>query len=308
MFLSMKKTLKNRGRARGRTTVAAVLGVLVGTGLGLAVSTLWTHRATQARPDTARSDTTGEPQGLSEGTKAVLKHLEAPMELRFYSVIDPSNAPEELKALAHRADQLLSFYQQESNGKIKVTRLTSLSYTNASAAASSGIKPFTLNNGNECSLGLVVLYKGKREVVPQLMPEWEPAMEIDITRAIQNAINSAPASVSPVITAASSPATMQDLKRIVPDLESVSLADGTKILREAALKEFEQAAKESQAQLKDAQQGLAQAQAGGSDADQQAAVKHLQEVQAAQSERLKEIAAKSRAQMELLKALKGSGQ
>jgi hypothetical protein len=280
----------------------------VGAGVGLAAGALWTHRSVNSHPDTSTPSAAGETQGLSEGTKAILKRLQAPAELKLYSTIDPANAPDDLKLFARRLDQLLSLYQQESHGKIVVTRLTSLAYTNTSAAVSEGIKPFTLNNDTECVIGLAVLYKGHRESVPQLVPEWEAAMEIDISRAIQNAINSTPASSVVAIPPKLAAAATEDLKRLIPNLESVSLADATRILRESALKEFGEAAKNSQAQLKEAQQQLSQAQNGGSEADQQAAMKHLQEVQAAQSEQLKQIAAKSRIQIEALRALKGGGQ
>jgi len=285
-----------------------VLGLLAGLGIGLAAGTLWTQRAPGTHPDQNNSQSTGDSQGLSDGTKAILSHLHAPAELKLYSTLDPATSPPELRGFARRVDQLLSLYEQASSGKIKVTHLPSIAYTNASAAVNLGIKPFTLNNGDECLIGLSVLYQGHRETVPQLVPEWEPALEIDISRAIQNAINSAPASSAPPVIAGNAKQTTEELKRLLPNLDSVSLADGTRILRDAALKEFGDAAKDSQAQLKEAQQQLAQAQTGGAEADQQAAVKHLQEVQAGQTERLREIAAKSRAQIDTFRAIKGSGQ
>ena len=285
-----------------------LLALLVGVGVGLAAGALWTHRSGNSHIVTSAPAAAGETPGLSEGTKAILKRLQAPAQLKLYSTIDPANAPEDLKLFARRLDQLLSLYQQESNGKIAVTRLTSLAYTNTSAAVSDGIKPFTLNNDTECVIGLAVLYKGHRESVAQLVPEWEAAMEIDISRAIQNAINSAPASGMAAIPPQLAAAVTEDLKQLIPKIDSVSLADGTRILREAALKEFAEAAKSSQAQLKEAQQQLSQAQNGGTEADQQAAMKHLQEVQAAQSEQLRQIASKSRIQIETLRALKSGGQ
>ena len=304
----MSGTREKKQKPAGRAMVGTLLSVLVGVGLGLAAGMLWTSRPTQGRPAGKAIEAAGDTQALSEGTRAILKRLNAPIELRLYSTMDPVTAPEELIAFAHRVDQLMSAYQQESNGKIHVTRLTSLSYTNASAAVNNGLKPFTLNNGNECLLGLVVLYKGHQETVSQLVPEWEAAMEIDVSRAIQNVVNTVPVSSAPPPMGGPSKATMEDLKRLIPNLETVSLAEGTTILRDAALKEFEQAAKESQAQLNEAQQRLSQAQKSGSEADQQAAVKLLQEVQTAQSERLKEIATKSRAQIDALRAMKASDQ
>jgi len=307
-LLRKSATQRNRQRTNGRAPIGLLLGLLVGAGLGLAAGALWPHRSGNSHSVTSTPSAAGETQGLSEGTKAILKRLQAPAQLKLYSTIDPANAPDDLKQFARRLDQLLSLYQQESNGKIVVTRLTSLAYTNTSAAVSEGIKPFTLNNDAECVLGLAVLYKGHRESVPQLVPEWEAAMEIDISRAIQNAVNSAPASGVAAMPPKMAAAVTEDLKQLIPNFESVSLADGTRILRDAALKESGEAVKNSQAQLKEAQQQLSQAQNGGTEADQQAAMKHLQEVQNAQSEQLRQIAAKSRIQIEALRALKGAGQ
>ena len=86
----------------------------------------------------------------------------------------------------------------------------------------------------------------------------------------------------------------------------MSVEEGTRILREAALKDFTTAANEMAAQVKEAQQRLAQVQNGGSDADQQAAMKHLQQVQAKQTEKLNQIASRSKAQIDALQQLKAA--
>src|SRR5690349_17098326 len=148
--LSMTRLLRknaaqrNQQRTCGRAPISVLLGLLAGAGLGFAAGALWTHRSSNSHADTSTPSAAGETQSLSEGTKAILKRLQAPAQLKLYSTIDPANASEDLKLFARRLDQLLSLYQQESNGKIVVTRLTSLAYTNTSAAVSEGIKPFTL--------------------------------------------------------------------------------------------------------------------------------------------------------------------
>jgi len=85
----------------------------------------------------------------------------------------------------------------------------------------------------------------------------------------------------------------------------MSLEDGTKILREAALQQFTAAAKEMDTQVKQAQQQLAQAENGQSAVEQQAAMKHVQETQAEQTEKLQLIAARLQSQIAALKQLKG---
>jgi hypothetical protein len=99
---------------------------------------------------------------------------------------------------------------------------------------------------------------------------------------------------------------VQEVKALIPNLGTVSVEEGTRILREAALKDFTAAAKEMETQVKEAEQRLTQAQNGGSDADQQAARKRLQQIQTEQVEKLKQIAARSKAQIDALQQLKAA--
>ena len=103
------------------------------------------------------------------------------------------------------------------------------------------------------------------------------------------------------------PATIEAVKRAIPNLASVSLDEGMRMLRIASLKEFATAAQEMADQVKVAEQRLSQAQNGGSEADQQAAIKQLQQVQTGQTGKLQEIAARSKAQLEAFKQLKAAG-
>lgn len=101
-----------------------------------------------------------------------------------------------------------------------------------------------------------------------------------------------------------SPAAIEEVKQAVPNFASVSVEDGEKILRTAALKEFSAAAKEMNDQVKKAQQQLLEAESGQSEAAQQAAMKQVQQTQAAAAEKLKQVAARLDAQIAALKSLK----
>jgi hypothetical protein len=111
----------------------------------------------------------------------------------------------------------------------------------------------------------------------------------------------APVSVSQINTTA-----VQEVRALIPDLAAVSLDEGTRILREAALKDFEAATKEMGTRVKEAEQRLTQARNGGSPGDQQAALRHLKQLQAEQTEKLKQIAARSKAQVDTLQQLKAA--
>jgi hypothetical protein len=105
----------------------------------------------------------------------------------------------------------------------------------------------------------------------------------------------------PVPVAASA---VEDVKRALPNYASLSVEQGTEILREAALKKYADAAAELQNQVAQAQDELRQAQSK-SPADQQAAMKHLQQVQTDQSQKLAQIGGELQTQIAALKQLKG---
>ena len=102
-----------------------------------------------------------------------------------------------------------------------------------------------------------------------------------------------------------SPAAIEDVKRVLPNYASLSVDQGTEILRQAALKKYAAAAQELQSQVARAQAELSQAE-GISPADQQAAMKHLQQVQAEQSQKLQQIGGELQTQITALKQLKSA--
>ncbi len=101
------------------------------------------------------------------------------------------------------------------------------------------------------------------------------------------------------------PAAIKDVKRVLPNYASMSVDEGTEILRQAALKEFAAAAQELQSQVAQAQAQLSQAESQ-SPAAQQAAMKHLQQVQAEQSQKLQQIGGELQTQITALKQLKSA--
>ena len=66
-----------------------------------------------------------------------------------------------------------------------------------------------------------------------------------------------------VASAAADTNAVREVKALIPNLGAVSAEEGTRILREAALKDFTAAATELEAQVKEAQRRLAQAQERG---------------------------------------------
>ena len=292
--------LRSWQQANTRTAVLLLVLFLA----GVAVGGFWLYRSTRAWSAANANNEGG--QNLTDSTKAVLKRLDLPVEIRFYALLDPASISPSVQAFAGRVDQLLSAYEQEANGKINVTRYNYGSDIDAAAAAAAadGFKPFNLNKGNACYLGLAVTQNKQKESLPQLVPEWEQALEFDLARAIERVASVKHPTQSLANKSPTYPADVEEVKRTVPNFASVSLEEGTRILREAALKDFKAAAGAMEIQVKEAQQRLSQAQNSGSETEQQTAMKHLQQVQSEHTEAFKQIAAKSAAQIEALRQLK----
>ena len=243
--------------------------------------------------------------GLSGNTLDLLCHLNSPVEIRFYSVLPPGSAPGPLQDFSRRVDRLLSEFQSANDGKIHVTRNVSTSGSNADAASADGIHPFNLDKGAACFLGLTVACGGRKESLPQLQSEWEPALEFDLARAIFHVTaTQSPATVAPNTQA--SPEVTNEVVRLIPNLKGTSLEDGTRILREAALRELTATGMEMEDKLKAAQQQLSDAQSGQSEAEQQAAMKHLQDVQLEQGYKYKQIAARLQAELAVFQQMKAA--
>ena len=268
--------------------------------LGIAGSAFWFYSASK------RGTAGSKPASpLSDTTRAVLGRLDSPLEIRLYALLDPATVPESVTAFAGRVGQLLSAYQQEAGGQIKVTSVNSQSNPNANAALADGISAFNLDKGEACYLGITMVLKGRKETLPHLSPEWEQALEPDLTRAIIRLVDATRPIGVPAVSQVNTNA-IQEVKALIPDVAAVSVEVGKQILRDAALKDFTAAVKEMETQVKEAEQRLAQAQNGGFEAERQAAMKHFQQVQAEQTEKLKQIAAKSKAQIDTFQQLKAA--
>ncbi|HYG22301.1 MAG TPA: Gldg family protein [Verrucomicrobiae bacterium] len=276
----------------------ALLSAIVGGGVAI----LLTRNSTTAHRPLVRSP-------LSESTRAMLQKLDRPIEIRFYSLLDPATTTAETQAFAERVAQLVSAYEVEAEGQLRVQRINAVSDPDAAtAAAHDGLQAFNVHAGEACFLGITVSGGDRRETLPLLSPEWEPAVEADLSRAIARvaapAESSRPSVADPTLRAAS----IEQVQRVIPSGDSVSLEDGKQQLRQAAVQELKKVSEETAMMMRDAQEKLARAQASGTDSEQQAALRELQQVQQSQMQKIKEISARSEAQIEAWEGLKTARQ
>jgi ABC-type uncharacterized transport system involved in gliding motility auxiliary subunit len=264
---------------------------------GFAGGAYWYHR--KAQTSGTRSISEASPAQLSASSLTVLNQLAEPVEIRFYSLLNPATSSEALRTFAARVDELLTAYEENAGGKLKVRRYDISSDTSADDAAFDGMRPFNLEQAPSCYLGLVVASAARKESMPKLSPEWEAGLEPDLSRMIQRvgSPTTAPVAVTPFKPA---PATAQELDRLIPDVGSVSLDKGKELLRATALQNLTQITQDMSAKIRSAQERLRASQEGQSKAQQQAAREELQRLQQSQSEQLQEIAKHLQDQIALL--------
>lgn len=241
--------------------------------------------------------------GLNEVTRAALENLDSPVEIRFYSLLDPASVSESTRQFAERVNALLSRYEAASGGKIKFTRFNNVQ-DDAKAASADGLRAFNLDKGDACYLGMAVVHGQQKEIFRELAPEWEAALGYDISRAVVQVSTPPPRNPGQPSAQSIDPAVMAEVRLAITNLESVSVEQAEKQLRLSAYEDFSQAVKQMERERKAAEERLKSAQQGNSEAERQAASENLRQLQAAQTEKLKEIAAKSQAQINALQQMK----
>ena len=292
-------TRRRRRRGEARTPLLLAVCFLLGIAASAFLFSL-RDRAQHKTPAAA-------PSALTEGSRAVLGRIESPVEIRFYALLDPASASDQDRAFAGRVERLLAEYERQGEGRISLKRVVAQpDASNSSAAAADGIRPFNLDKG-ECYLGIALALKGQKETLSELSPQWEPALESDLARAIDRLVSAArPAMVAAAAAARTDTNAVQEVKALIPNLSEVSAGDGAVIVRASAMGELQAVAADLESRLKEAEQQLAEAKNGRSEADQKAALQHLQDIQAEQMDKVKAIAAKAQAQIQALQQMKSS--
>jgi hypothetical protein len=227
------------------------------------------------------------------------------VQIQFYSVLPPGSAPQSVQDFSQRVDRLLTAFQGANEAKIQVSRSLSAEGNNADAAAASGLRPFNLENGEACYLGITVASGGQKESLAQLRPEWEPALPYDLVRAMLRVIAAAPQPVAVKIVPLT-PAITNEILRLIPNLNAASPEDANRIFRQDFLNQCAKAGAEMEAQINAAAQEVVKAQNSGSPVDLDAARKKLSQVQFEQTEKLKDVAAHLQLQLDAFQQMKGA--
>lgn len=124
---------------------------------------------------------------LSPGTRAILKKLDTPVQIRFY-VTKGAGMPVELRNYAARVEDMLQEFSQASRF-IKVQKLDTEPDSDAEDSAElDGVTGMPTSSGDTIFLGLSVSMLDRKAVIPFLLPERESLLEYEISRAISQVI------------------------------------------------------------------------------------------------------------------------
>jgi len=282
--------------ARRRSPLIAVVFFVLGVGL----AAVWFEFA---KSGLGRHGAGAGETELPADVMDQLRHLNSPVQLKFYSILPSGSASDALQDFSGRVDQLLSDLESVNSNQIHVVRNVATIETNADAASADGIQAFNLERGDACFLGVAVVSADRKDTLARLQPEWESALPVDLVRAILQVAAPPPA---PPQSPALPPAITNEIIRLIPDIKSTSLDDADVIFHNDFLKQCAAVGTEMESKLRAAQQQVIQAQASGSAADLQAAQKHLSDVQFEQAEKLKEVAAHLQLQLSAFQQMKAA--
>ncbi|HEX7862465.1 MAG TPA: Gldg family protein [Verrucomicrobiae bacterium] len=123
---------------------------------------------------------------LSPGTKAILKKLDTPVQIRFYAT-QGKDMPVQFKTYAQRVEDILNEYRKYGGNKISVKKFDPQPDSDAEeSAALDGVEGQGSPFGDKIYMGLAISMLDSKVAIPVLAPDRERLLEYDITRAIAN--------------------------------------------------------------------------------------------------------------------------
>ena len=121
---------------------------------------------------------------LSDGTRAILGEIGAPVALRYYASRNTDYMPEEIKLHMRRVDDLLKEYASLSKGKLRIENLDPQPDTDAEDSANlDGINGQRMDDQN-LYFGLAISCLDKTSVIPFIDPRQETMLEYQLSKAI----------------------------------------------------------------------------------------------------------------------------
>ena len=133
----------------------------------------------------ARVDLTdGNLYTLSDGTRRILRGLEAPVKVRLY-MSQGESVPVPLRGFAQRVEDLVREFKNAAGDKVVIERLDPKPDSEIEDSAQlDGIEPQQLASGEQFYLGIAVSQLDRKQAIPAISPQRERLLEYDLVRAI----------------------------------------------------------------------------------------------------------------------------
>jgi ABC-type uncharacterized transport system involved in gliding motility auxiliary subunit len=129
--------------------------------------------------------TEGRLYTLSEGTRKILRSLEAPVKLRLYISQGEQAMPVQLRSFAQRVEDLAREFKSVAGEKLIIERYNPKPDSEEEDAAQlDGMEAQQLFSGEQFYLGLAVSQLDRKQAIPTLNPGRERLLEYDLARAI----------------------------------------------------------------------------------------------------------------------------
>ena len=134
--------------------------------------------------------TEGKIYTLSPGTRAILKKIDSPVEVRFYYSQSESRIPSQLKTYAKRVEDLLGEFRQVSGGNLEIKKLDPQPDSEAEDLANlDGVEGQPTTTGDKIYLGVAISLDPHKVAIPFLLPNRERMLEYDLARAISQVLS-----------------------------------------------------------------------------------------------------------------------
>ncbi|HZN85789.1 MAG TPA: GldG family protein [Burkholderiales bacterium] len=124
---------------------------------------------------------------LSDGTKKLLRGLQAPVKVKLYLTAGEA-MPVQLRSFARRVEDLAREFKSVAGDKLVIEKYDPRPDSEEEDAAQlDGIEPQQLASGEQFYLGLAVSQLDRKQSIPVVAPQRERLLEYDLVRAIARA-------------------------------------------------------------------------------------------------------------------------
>jgi ABC-type uncharacterized transport system involved in gliding motility auxiliary subunit len=128
--------------------------------------------------------TEGKLYSLSDGTKKILRGLQAPVKVKLY-ISQGETVPVQLRSYAQRVEDLAREFKSVAGANLIIEKYNPKPDSeDEDAAQLDGVEAQQLMSGEQFYLGMVVSQLDRKQAIPAVSPQRERLLEYDLARAV----------------------------------------------------------------------------------------------------------------------------